>query len=85
MDSFDDTGVMALICRHDIPLFFTNIDTPGEQQKYSVALIEHLFSHIPLDANVVILYDVGCVLARSLMKVCPSVIRCITLNQLLLV
>ncbi|KAG1837541.1 hypothetical protein F4604DRAFT_1692187 [Suillus subluteus] len=43
MDSFDDTGVMALICRHDIPLFFANIDTP-----------------------VVTLYDVGCVLARSL-------------------
>jgi hypothetical protein len=21
MDSFDDTGIMALICRHDIPLF----------------------------------------------------------------
>ena len=69
MDSFDDTGVMALICRHDIPLFFANIDTPGEQQKYSIALIEHLFSLIPFEANVVILYDIGCVLARSLMKV----------------
>ena len=69
MDSFNDTGVMALICCHDIPLFFANIDTPGEQQKYSVALIEHLFSLIPFEANVVILYDIGCVLARSLMKV----------------
>ncbi|KAI6103138.1 hypothetical protein EV401DRAFT_1875571 [Pisolithus croceorrhizus] len=59
MDSFDDTGIMALICCHDIPLFFANIDTPGEQQKYSVVLIEHLFSLIPLEANVVILYDVG--------------------------
>jgi hypothetical protein len=39
MDSFDDTGIMALICRHDIPLFFASIDSPGEQQKYSVALI----------------------------------------------
>ncbi|KIK10825.1 hypothetical protein PISMIDRAFT_20060 [Pisolithus microcarpus 441] len=68
MDSFDDTGIMALICHHDIPLFFANIDTPGEQQKYSVVLIEHLFSLIPIEANVVILYDVGCVLARSLMK-----------------
>lgn len=45
MDSFDDTGVMALICRHDIPLFFANIDTPGEQQKYAVALIDHLFAN----------------------------------------
>ncbi|KAG1770194.1 hypothetical protein EDD22DRAFT_977211 [Suillus occidentalis] len=68
MDSFDDTGIMALICRHDIPLFFANIDTPGEQQKYLVALIEHLFTLLPPQATVVTLYDVGCVLARSLSK-----------------
>ena len=72
IDSFDDTGVMALICRHDIPLFFANIDTPGEQQKYPVALIEHFFSLIPLEGTVVVLYDIGCVLARSLMKVCVN-------------
>lgn len=65
MESFDDTGVMALICRHDIPLFFANIDTPGEQQKYSVALIEHLFSLLPPQATVVVLYDIGCVVDRS--------------------
>ncbi|KIN99430.1 hypothetical protein M404DRAFT_30479 [Pisolithus tinctorius Marx 270] len=68
MDCFDDTGIMALICCHDIPLFFANIDTPGEQQKYSVALLEHLFSHLPATATVVALYDIGCVLARSLDK-----------------
>ncbi|KAG1879878.1 hypothetical protein F4604DRAFT_1923085 [Suillus subluteus] len=66
MESFDDTGIMALICRHDIPLFFANIDSPGEQQKYVVSLIEHLFSLIPQEATVVTLYDVGCVLSRSL-------------------
>ncbi|KAG2356293.1 hypothetical protein BDR07DRAFT_1282585 [Suillus spraguei] len=66
MDSFDDTGIMALICRHDIPLFFANIDSPGEQQKYAVSLIEHLFSLLPQEATVVTLYDVGCVLSRSL-------------------
>ncbi|KAG2092828.1 uncharacterized protein F5147DRAFT_821605 [Suillus discolor] len=66
MDSFDDTGVMALICRHDIPLFFANIDTPGEQQKYAVALIDHLSALLPPRATVVTLYDVGCVLSRSL-------------------
>jgi len=69
MDNFDDTGLMALICRHDIPLFFANIDTPGEQQKYSVALIHHLFTLLPSQATVVVLYDVGCVLARSLSRV----------------
>ncbi|KIN93744.1 hypothetical protein M404DRAFT_170331, partial [Pisolithus tinctorius Marx 270] len=68
MDCFDDTGIMALICRHDIPLFFANIDTPGKQQKYSIALLEHLFSLLPLAATIVVLYDIGCVLDRSLSK-----------------
>ena len=69
MECFDDTGIMVLICHHNIPLFFVNIDTPGEQQKYSVALLEHLFSYLPSTATVVALYDVGCILARSLDKV----------------
>ncbi|KII84489.1 hypothetical protein PLICRDRAFT_117716 [Plicaturopsis crispa FD-325 SS-3] len=66
MDAFDDSGWMALVCRHNIPLFFANIDTPGEQQKYAVALLEHLYSLLPPEATVVCLYDVGCVLDRSL-------------------
>jgi hypothetical protein len=70
MDAFDDTGLMALICRHDIPLFLANIDTPGEQQKYSIALIEHLFSLLPDKATIVGMYDVGCVTARSLARAC---------------
>ncbi|KAI5983564.1 hypothetical protein F5J12DRAFT_899644 [Pisolithus orientalis] len=68
MDCFDDTGIMALICHHDIPLFFANIDMPGEQQKYSVTLLKHLFSHLPVTATVVALYDIGCILTCSLDK-----------------
>ena len=70
-DQFDDMGLMTLVCQHDIPLFFANIDTPGEQQKYSVALLEHLFSLLPPQATVVCLYDVGCVLDRSAQQVSP--------------
>ena len=70
MDHFDDTGVIALVCHHDIPLFLANIDTPGEGQKYAVALLEHLFSLLPTQASVAALYDVGCVLDRSLHLVC---------------
>lgn len=66
MAQFDDTGLMALVCRHDIPLFLANIDTPGEQQKYMVALLKHFFTLIPHDSTVAALYDVGCVLDRSL-------------------
>ena len=68
-DLFDDKGMGALVCCHDIPLFFVNINTPGEQQKYTVALIYHLFSMLPPNATVVILYDIGCVLDRSIHKV----------------
>ncbi|KAF9455607.1 hypothetical protein BDZ94DRAFT_1286087 [Collybia nuda] len=57
---------MALIYCHDIPLFLVNIDTPGEQQKYSIALIEHMYSLLPPKATVGVTYDVGCVLDRSL-------------------
>ncbi|KAJ2914613.1 hypothetical protein MD484_g5799, partial [Candolleomyces efflorescens] len=65
LEHFDDGGVMALVCRHDIPLFLANIDTPGEQQKYAFALIKHLFARIPPTATVKVLYDVGCVVDRS--------------------
>ncbi|KAG6822770.1 hypothetical protein H0H92_012646, partial [Tricholoma furcatifolium] len=65
MDKFDDSRVMALVCHHDIPIFLANIDTPGEQQKYAFALIEHVMAFLPPDANLVVLYDVGCVIDRS--------------------
>jgi len=71
-EHFDDGGVMALICRHDIPLFLVNIDMPGEQQKYPVALVEHLFTLILDHSTVAVLYDVACVLDHSLEKVRPS-------------
>ena len=68
-DLFNDKGAGALVCHHDIPLFFVNIDTPGKQQKYVVALIDHLYSMLPPHASVVILYDISCVLDRSVQMV----------------
>ncbi|KAH6901163.1 hypothetical protein BKA70DRAFT_1062794, partial [Coprinopsis sp. MPI-PUGE-AT-0042] len=65
LDKFDDGGVMGMVCRHDRPLFLANIDTPGEQQKFGVALIEHLFQYLPRHATVVAAYNIGCVLDRS--------------------
>ena len=62
---FDDKGVMALICRHDIPLFLANIDTPGEGQHYAVALLETLDKHLPASATTLLLYDVACQLSHS--------------------
>ncbi|KAK1222995.1 hypothetical protein PQX77_014141 [Marasmius sp. AFHP31] len=65
-DIFDENGLMALVCRHDIPLFITSIDTPGEQQKDAVALLDALFVMLPTLATVAALYDITCVLDRSI-------------------
>jgi hypothetical protein len=73
---YDDYGWMSLVCRHDIPLFFANIDTPGEQQKYCVSLILWFVKHVPKNATFSILYDIGCVVDRSIQKVSPSRVQC---------
>lgn len=69
MGHFDDTGVAALVCRHGSPIFFANIDTPGEQQKYAIALILRVYSELPPEATGAFLYDIGCVLDVSVHKV----------------
>ena len=66
MESFDNTSLMALICRHNIPLFFANINLSSEEQKYFLALIAHLFSLLLPNATVMTLYDIGCTLNRML-------------------
>lgn len=60
----DDKGLMAILCRHDIPLFVCNIDTPGEQMKYLFALTIWVALHLPDNATFFIFYDVGCVADR---------------------
>jgi len=66
---YDDRGWMSLICRHDIPLFFANIDTPGEQQKYAIALILWFVKHVPKNSTLTLLYDIGCARLRKLIGV----------------
>ena len=71
---YSEMGWMSLICRHDIPLFFANIDTPGEQQKYAVALITWFSKFVPSHSTITVLYDIGCVLDRSIQMVSPSIL-----------
>ncbi|KAJ3513219.1 hypothetical protein NMY22_g15109 [Coprinellus aureogranulatus] len=65
---FIDTGLMAILCRHDQVLWLVNMTTPGERQFYAIALITKLFESIPDEVNVGILYDIGCQLDRSCRK-----------------
>ncbi len=57
---FDDTGVMAAVCCHGIPLLYINIWTPGEQQFYVLSLLAKLFEHLPEMWTIGCLYDIGC-------------------------
>ncbi|KAF8166444.1 hypothetical protein K438DRAFT_1616889 [Mycena galopus ATCC 62051] len=63
---YDSSGVFVLTCRHSQVLFLCDIDTPGEQQKYIVALMEEANSHLPPEATILQAYDVGCVTDHSL-------------------
>ncbi|KAJ7881377.1 hypothetical protein B0H14DRAFT_3434081 [Mycena olivaceomarginata] len=62
---YDASGVFVLTCRHSQVIFLCDIDTPGEQQKYIVALMEEVNSHLPPQATILQAYDVGCVTDHS--------------------
>ncbi|KAJ7040146.1 hypothetical protein C8F04DRAFT_1254304 [Mycena alexandri] len=67
-DFFEDTALMALLCRHDRVLFVINMHSAGEKQFNVVALMESLFQELPLNIRVGLLYDVACSFERSCRK-----------------
>ncbi|KAI5989530.1 hypothetical protein EDD15DRAFT_2171326, partial [Pisolithus albus] len=65
---FADTGLMALLCRHDHVLWLVNMTSAGEKQHYALVLLKYLFEHLPKTTTVGLLYDIGCQLERSCRK-----------------
>jgi len=65
---FADTGIMALLCRHDRVLWLANMTSSGEKQYYALALLKALFQNLPSSTTVGALYDVGCNLHHSCIK-----------------
>ena len=72
---FADTAIMALVCRHDCPLFLVNMTSPGERQHYALALLHEFFRQLPDDWDIGLLYDIACQLRRSMQKVCVTLSR----------
>jgi len=66
---FEDTGLMALTCRHDRVLFMATLTDPGERQYNALALLKALFRGLPSYWRVGVLYDIGCQVHRSMVKV----------------
>lgn len=62
---FSDTGLMAMLCRHDRVLWLVNMKSAGEKQFYALALLDKLFSNVPKSMRLGCLYDIGCQLHRS--------------------
>ncbi|OAX33609.1 hypothetical protein K503DRAFT_794452 [Rhizopogon vinicolor AM-OR11-026] len=65
---FSDTGVMALLCRHDRVLWLVNMTSAGEKQHYTLTLIRRWFKHLLSNFKVGLLYDIRCQLKRSCCK-----------------
>jgi hypothetical protein len=66
---FDDKGLFVCLCQHGVPLLLINMDTAGEQQKYVISTLMRLFSMLPPSATVILLYDIACIVERSIQKV----------------
>lgn len=66
---YSDTGLMAILCRHDRVLYVVNMTTPGERQHYALTLLRKLMLELPESWNVGVLYDIACQLSRSIEKV----------------
>ncbi|KIK66323.1 hypothetical protein GYMLUDRAFT_157694, partial [Collybiopsis luxurians FD-317 M1] len=49
---FDVTAQMAILCHQDCSLWVVNMNTPGEAQHYTLALLVKLFKHLPLSVIV---------------------------------
>ncbi|KAK6992439.1 hypothetical protein R3P38DRAFT_3330946 [Favolaschia claudopus] len=65
-ERYDASGVFVMTCRHGQVILLCNIDTPGEQQRYIVAMLETLFKMLPWNATLIQAYDVACITDHSL-------------------
>ncbi|KAH7904168.1 hypothetical protein BJ138DRAFT_964864, partial [Hygrophoropsis aurantiaca] len=55
-----DTGLMAMLCRHDRVLWLVNMTSAGERQYYSLTLIQRLIDNLPPDMTIGNLYNIAC-------------------------
>jgi hypothetical protein len=70
---YDAKGVMALVCRHDIPIYIADIKTLGEPRYYAVALLRKIAADLPTKATIGVMYDIAEQLDRMIGKVCACI------------
>ncbi|KAH9809786.1 hypothetical protein DFH28DRAFT_904067 [Melampsora americana] len=71
--SMDESGLIGMACRHDHVLRYINLIQSGEKSYYALALIKWLLDtlakHRVHTNKVNVLYDIGCVLDKTIKKV----------------
>lgn len=71
---YDEKGIMALVCAHDIPLFLASITTKGEARFYGVALLRALAKEIPVHGTLGVMYDIADQFDRTIEKAYSPII-----------
>ena len=77
-ETFDDNGLMALVCRHDIVIYMCNIVTAGEQSVHPIALYIWFRLHMPVQLMMSTWYDINCQTAHTL-----ELVRVVILSSML--
>ncbi|KAH9825258.1 hypothetical protein DFH28DRAFT_1077632 [Melampsora americana] len=68
-NSYDDTGLMGMACRHDQILKFINIVQSGERGHFPVAILDWLLKQSKEDMRYSVLYNIGCNMEKGILKV----------------
>nr|XP_047139912.1 uncharacterized protein LOC105850639 [Hydra vulgaris] len=63
----DETGVFGCSCRHEVPRQFFNLKS-GESLANAVYLINQILDQVKKEVNVVVMYDIACMLVKHLKK-----------------
>ncbi|WVO23245.1 uncharacterized protein IAS62_006568 [Cryptococcus decagattii] len=56
----EDTGLFALVCRHDFCIKLINLFRSGERMMYPLAFLIWLLRYVDPTARLGLLYDIGC-------------------------
>ncbi|TYJ51920.1 hypothetical protein B9479_007481 [Cryptococcus floricola] len=63
-----DTGLVALVCRHNVCLKLVNMYKTGEKMYYALALLMYIYEEVDPTVRVAFLYDIGCNFLAHLRK-----------------
>ena len=59
-DKIANAGIVAALCRHDIPLRMFDIPQTGERLRYALRILQDLMKDPNCPKGLVLMYDISC-------------------------